>query len=31
LIRVTLEGPDSREVERLALELADTVRRELQG
>jgi phosphoglucosamine mutase len=31
LIRVTLEGLDSGEVERLALDLADTVRRELQG
>ncbi|MEJ8567418.1 phosphoglucosamine mutase [Elongatibacter sediminis] len=31
LIRVTLEGSDSGEVERLARELADTVKQELQG
>ena len=31
LIRVTLEGLDSEEVERLARELAETVRHELQG
>lgn len=31
LIRVTLEGSDAAEVERLAQELADTVRQELQG
>jgi phosphoglucosamine mutase len=31
LIRVTLEGADSSQVERLAEQLADTVRQELQG
>jgi phosphoglucosamine mutase len=31
LIRVTLEGSDSEQIRRLALQLADTVREELQG
>jgi phosphoglucosamine mutase len=31
LIRVTLEGADQSQVERLAQQLADTVREELQG
>jgi hypothetical protein len=31
LIRVTLEGDDLNQVERLAKHLADTVREELQG
>ena len=31
LVRVTLEGADSAQVERLAIQLADAVREELQG